>query len=400
LRLDAIFSLLPEGGSLTESRAFGAIYLSVAISYLGVGLVAPLIANVLDEHGENSFMVGLIGTTMFAAFTLASFPVGAATDRFGPKPILVGGLIVYGASIALFAFNLTTGLFFMARAIEGVGAAAISVATETMINKLSKPNERARRMSYYALSVGIGWAAGPLAGALLFSINPGFPFFACFSLSLLAALSAQALIPETASTSHHLEAISKRLTGKIIGPISAGALYGYLMSSLITLVPLYLKREMRVGVTDINIIITAVIIGTLASQVPIGRAADRFGKRKTLMTCSLVMSVAFLLMAFHSDWTSFIATGAVIGAAAGSLYPIGLAIIGGIVKKERLGASTSMFSLAFGFGSLVGPSFSGFAMTHFGNRWLFYLPAILSAAFVIEMIVLYNKIAPQKKTNL
>jgi len=389
-----------RGGNLSQSKAFGAIYLSVAISYLGVGLVAPLIAIVLAEHGENSFVVGLIGTTMFATFTLSSFPIGAAADRIGPKPILVGGLIVYGASIALFAFNLTTGLFFMARAIEGIGAAAISVATETMINKLSKPTERAQRMSYYALSVGIGWAAGPLAGALLFKVKPGAPFIACFAFSLLAAMLAQALIPETDSTAHHLEDITKGLTRSIMVPMSAGALYGYMMSSLITLVPLYLKQDLRIEGTKIGIIITSVIIGTLASQVPIGRAADRFGKRKTLLICSLALAIVFFLMASHRDWRLFIATGAAIGAAAGSLYPIGLAIIGGIVSKKRLGSATSMFSLAFGFGSLVGPSVSGFAMARLGNQWLFYLPSILAIAFAMELIALYKRISSQKSKSL
>ncbi len=72
----------------------------------------------------------------------------------------------------------------MARAIEGVGAAAISVATETMISKLSEPNERARRMSYYALSVGVGWAAGPLAGALLFQYRSRLSFHRLFRVEL------------------------------------------------------------------------------------------------------------------------------------------------------------------------------------------------------------------------
>ncbi|MGA9770901.1 MAG: MFS transporter [Blastocatellia bacterium] len=385
---------------MSQSRAFGAIYLSIATSYLGVGLVAPLIPSVLMEHGENSFVVGLIGTTMFTTFTLASFPIGRVIDRIGPRPVLVGGLIVYGASIALFALKLTTGLFFMARAIEGVGAAAISVATETMISKLSEPNERARRMSYYALSIGIGWAAGPLTGALLFKIGPGFPFIACFVLSLLAALFAQGLIPETAATSHHVEGITTRLTKKIIVPMSAGGLYGYLMSSLVMLIPIYLEKDLHVQKTEIGGIITAVIIGTLLSQVPIGRAADRFGKRRTLLVCTVVMSIVFALMSFHNDWRLFIATGAVLGAVAGSLYPIGLAIIGGIVNKERLGAATSMFSLAFGLGSLVGPTVSGFAMTHYGDRWLFYIPSILTLLFALELIVLYKRIAPRKKTDI
>lgn len=377
---------------MTDSKTFFPIYLSVALCYLGVGLVAPLIAIVLAGHGENSFVVGLIGTTMFAAFTAASFPAGALTDRVGPKPVLISGLFVYGAAILLFAFIKVTWLFFAVRAIEGIGAAAISVATETMISQLSKPDERARRMSYYALSVGIGWAAGPLAGTLLFGIRHEVPFIGCFVLSVVAALMAAGMIKHTHSGSEHGATIFRVLSLNILVPISAGALYGYLMSSLVTLFPIYLKQEMKISETAMGAIITAVIVGTIASQVPIGHAADRFGKRKTLMVSAVLLAGVFVMIPFHSDWRLFLVTGAMAGALAGSLYPIGLALVGHIVSKERLGAAHSTFSLAFGLGSLIGPSMSGFSMTHFENpRWLFYLPSILCAVFVLEMAALYKR---------
>jgi MFS family permease len=399
LEIGVIFSPLHFGGSLSDSKVFSTIYFSIGLSYLGVGLVAPLIAIVLAGHGENSFIVGLMGTTMFTAFTVASFPIGAATDRVGTKPVLVGGLIVYGVAILLFAFTRVTWLFFAVRAIEGVGAAAISVATETMISQFSKPDERARRMSYYALSVGIGWAAGPLAGTLLFGINPRLPFIGCFGLSVVAASLVAGLIKKVASTSHHTESFF-RPPPNIIVPISAGALYGYLMSSLVTLFPLYLKREILVPDTAMGAIITAVIIGTIVSQVPIAHAADRFGKRKTLLVCTVLLGGVFAVFPVHSNWRFFLATGAIAGALAGSLYPIALALIGDVMRKERLGAANSTFSLAFGLGSLSGPSISGLAMTHFDNsRWLFYLPSILSAVFALEIIALYRTTAPRSDTK-
>ena len=166
------------------------------------------------------------------------------------------------------------------------------------------------------------------------------------------------------------------------------------MSSLVTLFPLYLKREIKVPEAGMAAIITAVIIGTIVSQIPIGLAADRFGKRKTLLTCTVLLGGVFALMSFHTDWRLFLATGVLAGALAGSLYPIGLALIGQNVRKERLGAATSTFSLAFGIGSLIGPSLSGFAMTEFDNpKWLLYLPAFLSAVFALIIIVLYRKTA-------
>ena len=373
---------------MSNNRAFAAIYSSVAISYLGVGLVAPLIAIVLADRGGGSVLVGLVGTTMFAAFTLSSFPIGKAIDKIGPKPVLIAGLLVYATSILLFAFIGSLWLFFIVRAVEGAGAAAISVATETMVSRLSGPDERARRMSYYALSVGVGWAAGPLAGGLLFGLKPALPFIAGAALSALAAASAAIFIPSLSSDIHHATR-PFGLTKKLLTPVSAGALYGYLMSSLVTLFPLYL-RQINVAEGQMGSIITAVIVGTMISIVPIGRAADRFGKRRTLLACAVVLACVFAIMPAHSDWRMFLLTGACVGAMAGSLYPIGLAMIGGLVSSERLGAATSLFSLAFGIGSLVGPALSGIAMDRFGREWLFYLPSLLVVAFVLELVALYS----------
>ena len=396
---DAIFRLSIGGGALSQAKAFWTIYISVAISYLGVGLVAPLIARVLHDHQETNFTIGLIGTTMFAAFALASFPIGWLTDKVGPKPILVYGLIIYGAAIAMFAMIQYTWMFFVARFIEGVGAAAVSVAVETMLNQLSGPKERARRMSYYALSVGLGWAAGPLTGEFLYKIHYSLPFIACFIFSVIAALLVTAIVPSTAPESHHHADLASGLSMKMAVPMSAGALYGYMMSSLVALIPVYLIDILKVGGTQQALIITSVIVGMLASQVPIGRAADRYGKRKTLLFCASILAVVFYGMAFVTPgyWWSFLIAGAMAGALAGSFYPIGLAIIGGIVKKEKMGAATSLFTLSFAFGSLTGPAVSGLAMDKLSYFWLFYLPAMLCAAFSIELGILYKRVATRRR---
>jgi MFS family permease len=144
-------------------------------------------------------------------------------------------------------------------------------------------------------------------------------------------------------------------------------------------------------------IITAVIVGTILSQVPIGRAADRFGKRRTLLVCAVLLAVVFFIMTRHTDWRYFLITGAFAGALAGSFYPIGLAMICGLVSKERLGAANSLFSLAFGIGSLTGPGLSGLAMSELNNpKWLFYLPVMLTAVFSSVLIALYGKTAARK----
>ena len=377
---------------MSQRRALWTIYASVAISYLGVGLVAPLISIVLSQHGADTFVVGLVGTTMFTFFTLAAFPIGYLTDRVGARPVLSGGLIVYGTAIFMFSQIRPIWLFFAVRAIEGVGAAAISVATETMIGAMSDPSERAKRMSYYALSVGLGWAMGPVGGTTLFQIHHSLPFVGCCGLSLAAALLVSAYAPQTNSGDHHVGSLWSVLTRKMVVPVSAGSIYGYLMSSLITLFPLYLKDK---GIPEVlmGTILTSVIVGTIVCQIPLGWAADFYGKDKVLLGCGLLLAVLFWLLPLSSAWWYYVGIGTIVGGLAGSLYPIGLSIVGSAVRPARLGAATSLFSLAFGTGSLVGPSLSGLAMHHLGYNWLFYLPALLTAIMSLEILVVNKRAA-------
>ena len=146
-----------------------------------------------------------------------------------------------------------------------------------------------------------------------------------------------------------------------------------------------------------GLIITAVIVGTLVSQVPIAWCADRYGQKRVLFICSICLAAAFVVMGLLNRWEPFVPTGAMVGAFAGSLYPIALSMVGGMVPRARLGAATSLFSLAFGTGSLIGPAASGFAMTITGNpRWLFYLPALLTALFVFELVVICLVATPRR----
>src|SRR5262249_8539815 len=168
------------------------------------------------------------------------------------------------------------------------------------------------------------------------------------------------------------------------------SIYGYLMSSLITLFPLYLKDK---GIAEVlmGTILTSVIVGTIICQIPLGWAADFYGKDKVLLGCGLILTVLFLVLPLSSAWWYFVGIGTVVGGLAGSLYPIGLSMVGSAVPRERLGAATSLFSLAFGIGSLVGPSLSGLAMDHLGYNWLFYLPAILMATLSLEIVALNKR---------
>ena len=136
-------------------------------------------------------IAGVLGAVSFGAELLFSVPMGVLSDAVSPRAIMTCGALLGAAATQLFGMSGWVGIFFLSRALEGVGAAAgvppllahITDVTET------DPRLRARAMSYFELSLLAGLALGGLIGAQLwqrFHTN-AFATVACVYL-LCAAL--------------------------------------------------------------------------------------------------------------------------------------------------------------------------------------------------------------------
>ncbi len=71
------------------------IYLCVAVTALGIGIVNPIIPQLLQENGADEFVIGLTTSVMFASLVLTAWPIGKTIERVGIRPFLLLGLISY-----------------------------------------------------------------------------------------------------------------------------------------------------------------------------------------------------------------------------------------------------------------------------------------------------------------
>jgi DHA2 family multidrug resistance protein-like MFS transporter len=126
------------------------------------------------------------------------FTAGILADRLGRRITLIAGLAVFGIASLVSAYADTAGQLIAARALMGLGAAAVMPATLSIIANVFDPRERGRAIGVWAGAVGLGVAIGPIVGgALLEHFWWGSVFLINVPIVVAGVVLAAVLIPES-----------------------------------------------------------------------------------------------------------------------------------------------------------------------------------------------------------
>ncbi len=192
------FKLFTARANRTSAMPF--IMLTALIDMLSIGLIIPvlpaLVGSFTGSQTDQAFWYGVVAFAFGFANFFSSPILGALSDRYGRRPVLMIGFC--GLAINFFATALATSLWVLiaVRVVGGAMQANLAVAN-AYVADITPAEERAKRFGMLGAMFGVGFILGPVMGGLLGAINLHLPFYVAGSLALLNLAYGYFVLPES-----------------------------------------------------------------------------------------------------------------------------------------------------------------------------------------------------------
>jgi len=332
------------------------------------GLILPLRGS---DEGFSAFSLGLLGTGWAAGYVLGCLYTPLLVSRVGH--IRVFGTLAATAAIAILLSAMVPSpwTWIPLRAVSGFCFAGAAMIVESWLNEEVDSSIRGRVFGTYTMINLVGTTGGQL---VLIGADVSTSWF----FMLAAIFYCLALIPTTISSNRAPSPLFEvKLNIPQLWRNSPVAVFAVLMigisnGSFGALAPVYANNT-NLDLTAIVLFCSVPILAGALSQIPVGRASDRFDRRKVLVFLALVAMAAdggFVFMRPESG-TANILIGSVLGAAIFAMYPIVVAHANDHADPGQFIQTSGGLLMVFGIGSIVGPFIAGLALTLFGPMALF-----------------------------
>jgi len=200
---------------MTEQRsaALRFIFITILIDVIGFGIIIPVLPDLIKEltHGDIT-VAAKYGSWLMFAYAVMMFLfsplIGALSDSYGRRPILLCSLLGLGIDYIFQAFSPTITLLFVGRILAGIAGASFTTAT-AYIADISTPDKRAQNFGMIGVAFGLGFIIGPGVGGLCaelgkhlghtgsFNWTVRLPFIVAAAFSLLNVLYGYFVLPES-----------------------------------------------------------------------------------------------------------------------------------------------------------------------------------------------------------
>jgi len=362
--------------------SLAAAIASVTVFGVSIGQSTPLLSLLLEARGTDATVNGLNAAAVFAGVIVGPLLAPRGVRALGLRNFL---LLCFGLEIALSpALKLfdSLGAWFALRAVSGMIGSSIFTSSEAWINLLAGDVGRGRVVGLYAAALSAGIGIGPLL--LSFTGIQGWPPF-IVNGAIMAVATLPLFRAGTVTRDFGRERGAHPFTMFVRAPLIllSVALFGLFEATLLALLPIW---GVRLGFSP-NLAaatLSAVYIGSVVLQLPIGWLSDKTARLTMLRACGGVgLLGAIGIAALAAPTPALLGVLAVWGGIVTAIYPVALSMAGDRFRGGELVTVNAAIIIAYGVGALVGPGLGGAAMDLLDPQGLLWFFVLLFAAFLV-----------------
>jgi len=350
---------------MNPRRALAFIFCTVALDVLALGVMIPVLPTIVlgfmggDTAGAAE-MFGVFATVWALMQFLCSPLLGALSDRYGRRPVILISCLGLGLDYIFMALAPSLLLLLVGRVISGITSATIGTSF-AYIADVTKPEQRARAFGLVGMAFGLGFVVGPAIGGLLGSVDPRLPFWISAAACLANAAFGWFVLPESLPPEKRMEFAWKRANPigslrllashrQLLGLAAVDFLGNFAHQVLPAVFVLYAGHrygwgEMTVGLTLAFVgICTAIVQGLL-----IGPIVGRFGSRRALIAGLLAGALGMSIYGLAETGPWFWAGVPVMafwGLAGPAVQDMMTRRVGGSEQGQLQGANSASRSIA------------------------------------------------------
>jgi len=417
--------------------------LTIFIDFMGFGVVLPLLPFWAERLGAGPVGVGLLLTVYALAQFIFTPVLGALSDRYGRRPIILASLLIEALSLALSAVAGSLAILVVARFIGGLGASNIGSA-QAVVADVTPVEGRARGMGLIGAAIGLGFVVGPALGGLVAPLGPAVPFWVAMSVALANALLVLRFLPETryARTEsppdlfapRAVRRSAHRTTRKVptlpstapastvirgMGAAFAGwrrvlrnpvvvrlvvinLLFTVAFTAMEAVFPLFTQHSFGWKAIQNGYIFTyAGIVIVLMQGGLVGQLVKRWGERSLLITGLVMLAAGLALLSWSTNLALLLVALGVVSISDGAVTPVVSALLSFASPPTTQGETLGLAQGVAGLGRVIGPLAAGSAFAIGGPGAPFFLGSalgVLAALIALPALSSKREVSPTHST--
>lgn len=394
--------------------ALAFIFVAIVLDIVAFGIIIPVLPQLIKgfvggDSARAAEWYGIFGTTWALMQFICSPLLGALSDRFGRRPVLLLSILGLGLDYFLMALAPSLTWLFIGRVLSGMTAAGFATAA-AYIADITPPEKRAAAFGIVGAAWGFGFVVGPAVGGILGATDPRLPFYVAGTLAIVNALYGLFVLPESLppdkrspfrlARANPLGSLKLLRSHKeLFGLAGVSFLYNLGHTVFPSVFVLWAGYQLKWDAKAVGLALAVVGVANIIVQGGIVRpVVKKLGERRALAIGATAGTLGFFLYGIAPSVGLFW-LGVAVYAPAGMFNPSLLGLMSQRVGPSEQGQVQGANSSLMGIAGMLGPGlFTGaFAWAIRGGvSW--HLPGlpflIASALFALAGIIAWRTTRP------